>query len=73
MPGNNTQLPDKTKVFFSYSRDDVAFVDRLQNALEVRDVQVYVDRKDIGKAEGWWERIQQLITEVDTIIFVMSP
>jgi WD40 repeat protein len=73
MPGDNAQAPEKTKVFVSYSRDDVAFVDRLQKELEFRGVEVLVDREQIAKAEEWWARIQQLITGVDTIIFVISP
>jgi hypothetical protein len=32
-----------------------------------------VDREDIEKGEEWWTRIQQLIIEADTVIFVLSP
>ena len=60
-------------VFISYSRQDLAFVDRLQAALELDGVEVFVDREAIEKGEEWWLRIQQLITDADTIIFALSP
>lgn len=60
-------------VFVSYSRQNLVFVDRLQAALIARGVKVAVDRSDIEKGEVWWKRLQQLITEADTIVFVLSP
>src|SRR5262245_40092294 len=60
-------------VFISYSRQDIAFVDRLQEALAERGIEAYVDREHIEKGEEWWARIKQLITNADTIIFVLSP
>jgi WD40 repeat protein len=59
--------------FISYSRKDIAFVDRLEPALKARGVDARVDREDIEKGEEWWKRIQQLIAEADTVIFVLSP
>ena len=59
--------------FISYSRTDIDFVDRLEAALKARGVDARVDRNDIEKGEEWWARIQQLIAEADTIIFVLSP
>ena len=65
---------DQLKVFISYSRRDALdFVDRLQPALAAHGIDAYVDREDIEKGEEWWKRIEQLITEADTVIFVMSP
>jgi hypothetical protein len=65
---------DELKVFISYSRRDALdFVGRLQPALAKHGVDAYVDREDIEKGEEWWERIKQLITEADTVIFVMTP
>ena len=61
------------KVFISYSRQDMALVDRLQTALSSRGIKTFVDRNDIEKGEAWWARISQLITEADTIVFVLSP
>jgi hypothetical protein len=59
--------------FISYSRTDMAFVNRLEDALKARGVDARVDRDDIEKGEEWWTRIQQLIAEADTVIFVLSP
>lgn len=65
---------DELKVFISYSRRDALdFVDRLQPALAGHGIDAYVDREDIEKGEEWWERIEQLITDADTVIFVMTP
>jgi len=63
----------KLKVFISYSRNDMEFVDRLQMALAAHGVEALVDRDHIEKSEPWWARITQLITEADTIVFVLSP
>lgn len=64
---------EKLKVFISYSRQNLYFVDRLQAALHERNIAAGVDRTDIEKGEDWWRRIQQLISEADTIVFVLSP
>ena len=69
MPANQEEL----KVFISYSRKDLEFVDRLQASLKEQGVHAYVDREDIHKGEEWWARIKQLIAEADTIVFVISP
>jgi WD40 repeat protein len=63
----------KLKVFISYSRQDMAFVDRLEAVLADSGVETFVDRTAIAKGEEWWDRIRQLITEADTIVFVLSP
>ena len=65
--------PDKLNVFISYSRQDIAFVDRLQETLRSRGIEAFVDREHIEKSEEWWTRIKQLITEADTIVFVLNP
>ncbi|RWO49212.1 toll/interleukin-1 receptor domain-containing protein, partial [Mesorhizobium sp.] len=64
-----TQAP---KVFISYSRRDIGFVDQLQAALDDHGIDTLVDREDIEKGEAWWLRIEQLIAESDTVIFVLS-
>ncbi len=65
--------PPELTVFVSYSRDDLDFVSRLHGELEERGVGVHLDREDIEKGEDWWERLQQLIAESDTVVFVLSP
>ncbi|MEQ1712519.1 MAG: toll/interleukin-1 receptor domain-containing protein, partial [Hyphomicrobium sp.] len=64
---------EKLKVFISYSRRDLAFVDNLQSALKERGIDAAVDRTEIARGEEWWKRIEQLITEADAIVFVLSP
>ncbi len=61
------------KAFISYSRRDLAFVDRLEPALNARGVEPLIDRRDIEKFEDWWSRIEQLIGQADAIVFVLSP
>ena len=61
------------RVFVSYSRADLAFVDRLDQALRARDIEPMVDRTEIYAFEDWWNRIQALIARADTIVFVLSP
>ncbi len=63
----------KAKIFISYSRKDLAFADRLDAALRQRDFEPLIDREQIYAFEDWWERIQSLIAQSDTIIFVLSP
>lgn len=68
-----TEQAVKTKVFVSYSRKDIAFVDRLAAGLEANGVALLIDRTEIYAFEDWWKRIENLINEADTIIFVLSP
>ena len=63
----------KLKAFLSYSRKDLVFVDRLQTALEKQGIEVFLNRENIEKGEDWWKRIQQLIMESDTTVFILSP
>jgi formylglycine-generating enzyme required for sulfatase activity len=63
----------KTRVFISYSRKDMAFADRLEAALKARGYEPLIDRNEVYAFEDWWQRIQALITQADTIIFVLSP
>jgi len=62
-----------TSVFLSYSRKDSAFVDRLGTSLGERGFRVLRDVDDILPAEQWRGRLEQLITDADGIVFVLSP
>ena len=64
---------DKLAAFISYSRTDIDFVNRLEEALKARGIDARVDREDIEKGEAWWTRIEQLIAGADAVIFVLSP
>ena len=61
------------KVFISYSRKDLGFVDRLEAELRARGVEPLIDRSEIYAFEDWWQRIQGLIAAADTIVVVLSP
>jgi Tol biopolymer transport system component len=63
----------KVKIFISYSRKDIAFVDRLETELNRRGFEPLIDRTEIYAFEDWWKRIEALIGKADTVVFVVSP
>jgi WD40 repeat protein len=63
----------KAKIFISYSRKDLAFADRLEVGLKARGFDTLIDRAEIYALEDWWKRIEALIAQADTIVFVLSP
>lgn len=67
------EAPTRGKVFISYSRRDLAFADRLCEALKTRGFEPLIDRSDIYVFEEWWPRLQALVMQADTILFVLSP
>src|ERR1700683_293574 len=71
--GQAQSVASKTKIFISYSRKDMTFVDRLEPALKARGFEPLIDRSDIYAFENWWKRIEALIGRADTIVFVLSP
>src|ERR1700704_3734024 len=68
-----TGQPAKAKVFISYSRRDMTFADQLEIALKARGFSAAIDRSEIYAFEEWWKRIETLITQADTVVFVLSP
>jgi hypothetical protein len=68
-----TGQPAKAKVFISYSRKDMTFTDQLEMALKARGFSAAIDRSEIYAFEEWWKRIETLITQADTVVFVLSP
>ena len=67
--------PDKGKlrVFISYSRDDLEFADQLDAALNACGFECVIDRHGISGGEDWKRRLGNLISEADTVVFVLSP
>jgi formylglycine-generating enzyme required for sulfatase activity len=63
----------KARIFISYSRKDMAFADRLEAALQARGFEALIDRHEIYAFEDWWKRIEALISQADTVVFVLSP
>jgi TPR repeat protein len=64
---------DKFRVFISYSRDDLRFADQLHAALNACGFECFIDRHGISGGEEWKRRLGNLISEADTVIFVLSP
>ena len=65
--------PDKLRVFISYSRNDLDFADQLNAALEACGFECFIDRHGISGGEDWKQRLGNLISEADTVVFVLSP
>ena len=64
---------EKLRVFISYSRDDLKFADQLEAALNLCGFECLIDRHDISGGEDWKRRLGSLISEADTVVFVLSP
>ncbi len=63
----------KPKIFISYSRKNLAFADQLEAALKARGFDTLIDRTEIYALEDWWKRVEALIAQSDTVVFVLSP
>lgn len=63
----------KARVFISYAREDLAFVDRVAEALKARGFEPLVDRTEIYAFEDWWKRLEALVVRADAVVFVLSP
>ena len=63
----------KLRVFISYSRDDLKFADQLDAALNACGFECVIDRQGISGGEDWKRRLGNLISEADTVAFVLSP
>jgi TPR repeat protein len=63
----------KLRVFISYSRDDLKFADQLDAALNACSFDSVIDRHGISGGEEWKPRLGSLISEADTVVFVLSP
>jgi hypothetical protein len=63
----------KLRVFISYSRDDLDFAEQLDAALTLYGFECLIDRHGISGGEDWKRRLGNLISEADTVVFVLSP
>ena len=72
---SRSDSPDKGKlrVFISYSRDDLYFADQLNAALDACGFECFIDRHGISGGEDWKRRLGNLISDADTVVFVLSP
>lgn len=63
----------KTRIFLSYSRKDMAFVELLKAELEKTGYQPSLDKTDIAPGEAWQDRLGKLIQDADAVVFCLSP
>jgi hypothetical protein len=63
----------KLRVFISYSRDELDFADQLNAALDAYGFECFIDRQGISGGEDWKRRLGNLISDADTVVFVLSP
>jgi TPR repeat protein len=63
----------KLRVFISYSRDDLDFADQLTAALDFSGFECFIDREGISGGEDWKRSLGGLISEADTVVFVLTP
>ena len=64
---------DELRVLVSYSRDDLRFAGQLVAALNACGFECFIDREGISGGEKWKQRIGNLISEADTVVFMLSP
>ena len=68
------ETADRSKLFISYSRADLAFAEELAAALSLSaDFEILFDRTGIGHGEDWRQRLGRLIVECDSVVFILSP
>jgi TIR domain len=60
-------------VFISYARENLAFAEKLVDALVAIGSNAYLDKKDILPGEPWKERLGGLIESADSVVFILSP
>ena len=71
-PGDQ-QVPRQQEVFISYSRKDKEFVRRLDEALQTRGREAWVDWEGIRPTEEFMQAIYGAIEGADTFVFVLTP
>src|SRR5436309_10429671 len=73
MPDPQLASAQKTRVFISYARADIAFADRLPGALEARGYDVLIDRRNLPTLEDWQRELLVLIRKADSVVYIVSP
>jgi WD40 repeat protein len=62
-----------SRVFISYSRKDMAFARRLEEALEAAGRETWIDLEGIPLSAEWLREIQSAIEAADACVFILSP
>ena len=61
-----------TDIFISYSRKDIAFARKLNEAIAENGFETWIDWKDIPPSTEWLEEVYAAIEEADTFVFILS-
>ena len=61
------------KVFVSYARSDLAFVDQMALALDRFGYTTLIDRHGISPGDDWRRSIGEMILSADAVVVVVSP
>ena len=78
---DSTEHSTLPRVFVSYSRKDLAFVERLSRDLNQRECLCDYDVVEtdpnnvvvgISAEDDWWQRLQIMITRAQVVVFVLS-
>lgn len=62
-----------TKVFISYSRKDLSFVEKLASDLEDADVSAWYDLSRLQGGDRWAKELEAAIDSCDVFMLVISP
>lgn len=60
-------------VFISYAREDKTFVRQLNEQLQARKRDTWVDWEDIPLTADWWAEVQRGIEAANAFVFIISP
>lgn len=66
-------LGNGIKVYISYSRRDAEMSRMIADALRQAGFDVMLDLDQISFGEDWQKRIQDMVTETDKMVFLISP
>lgn len=69
----NAENATAPKIFISYSRRNRDVAEKFSEVLRDRGFEVFRDTEDILPTEAWRTRLEQLIADADSIVFLMSP
>ena len=72
IPRSPTKRPSMSDLFISYSRNDKAFVKRLHDALERRELEAWVDWEGIPPTAEWLREVYGAIDASQAFVFVLS-
>jgi DnaJ-class molecular chaperone len=60
-------------IFISYSRTDIAFVDRLEASLKSSGFRIWVDRSEMKGGLDWLDQVQEALDHCQAVLVVLSP